>query len=318
MTKAISTESNVTVEKISFLSNNIKVVGNLYYPESNVNGASPFSAIIVGHPGSGVKEQAAGLYAKHLAERGFITLVFDCAYQGESEGTPRGLEYPAQRVEDFKSAVSFLTTVKEVAPNKIGVLGVCASGGYSLAAASTDHRIKAIATVSAVDIGQQFRKGADGKQDPAVLQNMLDLAAADRTAVANGKEQGYFPLFPENEEQAKTMGQHTFEGWEYYCTDRAQHPRSAKVFAWSSIDRMAEFSASDFVDLISPRPVLMIAGTEAVTLWITEEAYNKANEPKEKFLIDGASHVALYDKEEYVSQAFNKLDEFFRKNLVSF
>lgn len=318
MTKTISTASSATVKKVSFLSNNIKVVGNLYFPESDVNSANPLPAIVVGHPGSGVKEQTAGLYAKRLAEKGFIALTFDCAYQGESEGTPRGLEYPAQRVEDFKSAVSFLTTVKEIDPDKIGVLGICASGGYSLAAASTDHRIKAIATVSAVDIGLQFRKGADGKQAPDVLQNMLDLAAADRTAVANGKEQGYFPLFPENEEQAKAMGQHTFEGWEYYCTDRAQHPRSAKVFAWSSIDRMAEFSASDFVDLISPRPMLLIAGTEAVTLWITEEAYNKANEPKEMFLIDGASHVALYDKEQYVAKAIEKLDTFYRENLISF
>ena len=99
-----------TAKPISFQSNNIKIAGNIYYPSNIVLGKKSASAIVVSHPGGGVKEQTAGLYAKLLAEKGFITLTFDAAYQGESEGTPRGFEDPMQRVEDIKSAVAFLAT----------------------------------------------------------------------------------------------------------------------------------------------------------------------------------------------------------------
>lgn len=308
--------SKISEKKVSFKSNNITIAAILFYNEANFSTSKPGPAIIVGHPGSGVKEQTAGLYAKRLAEKGFITLTFDCAYQGESEGMPRGLEDPAQRVEDFKSAVSFLSTIKEVDVNNIGVLGICASGAYVLAAASSDHRIKAVATVSAVDMGKQWRVGGDGKQDPAVFQHLLDLGATDRTAVANGHEQGYMKLFPETGEEARALaGEHGFEGWEYYCTTRAENPRSQKYFAYSSFDRIADFDAFKFVEYISPRPILMIVGSEAVTSWMTKEAMDKAKEPKEVYVINGASHVALYDKDQYVSPAVEKLKNFFDKNL---
>ncbi|XZF16031.1 alpha/beta hydrolase [Chitinophagaceae bacterium MMS25-I14] len=312
-----STENTgkTSVKSVSFKSNGLTLAGNLYYPGDKVP-ARPSPAIVVSHPGTGVKEQTAGLYAKLLAERGFITLTFDAAYQGESEGTPRGLEDPAQRVEDIKSAVSFLTTLDEVDATNIGVLGICASGGYGLSAASTDHRIKAIATVSAADMGRQFRNGGDGKQDPAIIQSMLDAAAGVRTAEAKGNGISSFPVFPETSEQAKAMGQHVFEGWEYYCTDRGQHPRSAKTFTWSSVDRIAAFDAFRFADLIAPRPVLLIAGTEADTLWMTNEAFEKAQEPKELFLVKGASHVDLYDKEAFVTPAIIKLEDFFKSKLI--
>lgn len=313
-TSSIKNEGKTRVKNVSFKSNGLSLAANLYFPEE-ANLTLPSKAVVVGHPGSGVKEQAAGLYARLLAERGFMALTFDAAYQGESEGTPRGLEDPSQRIEDIKSAVSFLTSMKEVDAANIGVLGICASGGYGLAAAATDHRIKAIATVSATDMGRQFRNGGDGKQSIAIIQSMLDAAAAARTAEAKGEGTGVFPIFPETAEQAKAMGQHVFEGWEYYCTDRAQHERSAKFFTWNSVDRIAAFDAFGFVDFIAPRPVLLIAGTEADTLWMTNDAFEKANEPKETFLIEGASHVALYDKHEYVTQAIIKLEDFFNSKL---
>jgi len=308
---------NYVKTDIAFESAGVNIAGHLYIPEGEAGVPRP--AIVVGHPGTAVKEQSAGLYARRLAEQGLVALTFDAAYQGESGGEPRGLEDPAHRVEDFKAAVSFLSGRDEVDPERIGALGICASGGYVIPATVTDQRIKAVATVSAADIHLQFRKGSDGKQDPAVFRSMLDAAAQARTSEARGEGIGVFPIFPETEEQARALGDlHAFEGWEYYCTDRAQHPRSAKFFTWNSIDRIAYFEAFRFIDQISPRPLLMIAGTQAVTSWMTTEAIANAKEPKELFWIDGATHVDTYDKDEYVSTAVTKLAAFFRTNLKAY
>ena len=282
----------MVMENVTFPSNGLEIAGHLYRP----NG-TPRGAIVVGHPGTGVKEQTAGVYARHLAEQGFLALAFDAAYQGESAGEPRGLEDPAQRVEDIRAAVTFL------GEERVGVLGICASGGYGLAAAGTDQRIKAIATVSMADIARQFRFGADGTQDPAVLQAML----------ASASQGDSFPLFPETEEAARALGQHGYEGWEYYCTPRAEHPRSAKTLTWNSVGRIAAFDAFRAVDLIAPRPLLLVVGQEAVTAWMSVEAYQKAGGPKEIHWVPGAGHVDLYDR--FVPQVVERVTEFFAANL---
>jgi fermentation-respiration switch protein FrsA (DUF1100 family) len=300
----------VTKTDVTFDSAGITLAGHLYTP-----GDGPRPGIVVGHPGSGVKEQAAGLYASRLAEQGFVTFAFDAAYQGESGGEPRGLEDPAYRVEDFKAAVSYLTTRPEVDADRIGTLGICASGGYALPATGSDHRVKAVATVSAVDIARQFRLGADGTQDPAVFQGMLDAAANARTVAARGEKPPTVPLFPETIEQARALGgEHGAEGFEYYRTPRGQHPRSATFFDWTSIDKMATFDAFAPIPLIGQRPLLMIVGTRALTSWMSVEAFQKATGPKELAWIGEASHVDLYDKEKYVGPAVEKLARFFADN----
>lgn len=300
---------------VTFDSAGIPIAGNLYIPEDVAAGRRP--AIVVSHPASGVKEQTAGLYARHLAEQGFITLAFDAAYNGESGGEPRGLEDPAHRIEDIKSAISFLSVRDDVDPERIGLLGICASGGYVIPVAATDHRIKAVATVSGVDVGKFFRHGYNGTQDPAVLQSMLDNAAKARTAQARGDAYQSFPIFPESEAAARALGQYVYEGWEYYCTPRGQNPRSAKQMPWISVDKMAASDGLSFIDMIAPRPLLMIVGTKADTKWIAEEAFPRAKEPKELFWIEGASHVDLYDKPQYVTPAVARLGDFYRQNLAA-
>ncbi|MFG6191356.1 alpha/beta hydrolase [Nonomuraea sp. JJY05] len=299
---------------ITFDSAGIPLAGHLYLPGTPA--AGPHPAIVVGHPGTSVKEQTAGLYARQLAERGFVTLAYDAAHQGESGGQPRGLEDPAQRVEDLKAAVSFLTTRSEVDAERIGALGICASGGYVLPATASDHRIKAVGTVSAVDVARQFRLGADGTQDPAVFQAMLDTAARARTAEARGEQPPVLTLFPDTAEQARALGgEHGVEGFDYYRTPRAQHPRAASFFTWTSIDKMAIFDAFAPIPLIGSRPLLMVVGTRAVTSWMSVEAFQRAIGPKELHWIDGASHVDLYDSKQYVDLAVEKLAGFFTGHL---
>jgi hypothetical protein len=298
---------------VTFDSAGINLAGHLYTPDGS---ARPGPAVVIGHPGSGVKEQAAGLYAQRLADRGFVTLAFDAAYQGESDGEPRGLEDPAHRVEDLKAAVSYLTTRPEADPDRIGALGICASGGYVLPATGSDHRIKAVATVSAVDIARQFRLGADGTQNASVFQGMLDMAASARTAAAHGEKPPVLTLFPETIEQARALGgEHGAEGFEYYRTPRARHPRSAGFLDLTSIDMMATFDAFAPVPLIGQRPLLMIAGTRAITSWMSIEAFQQAVGPREIYWVDGASHVDLYDKEQHVGPVVDKLAGFFAENI---
>ena len=185
-----------------------------------------------------------------------------------------------------------------------------------LSATASDHRIKAVGTVSAVDIARHFRNGADGTQDPAVFQHMLDAAAAARTAEARGEGPQSFQLFPDTGEQARARGgQYGLEGFEYYISGPTAHPHSAKFLTWSSVNHMAFFEAFRFVSLIGQRPLLMIVGNRAVTAWMSIHAFQNAASPKEPHWIDGASHNDLYYKKQYVDPAVEKLTGFFTQNL---
>ena len=162
---------------VTFPSSGLALAGILFTPDHHAG--DPIPAVVVSHPCGGVKEQTASLYAERLARAGFDALVFDAAYQGESEGTPRGLENPFQRAEDVRSAVTYLTTREDIDAERIAALGICGSGGYVPFAAQTDHRIKAVATISAADPGDLFRHGLCRTQGPEVLQGMLDQAGAN-------------------------------------------------------------------------------------------------------------------------------------------
>ncbi|WP_064120700.1 alpha/beta hydrolase [Pseudomonas fluorescens] len=299
---------------VSFLSNGLKLAGHLYLP-ADLQPGEQRPAIVVAHPFGGVKEQTAGLYAGKLAEKGLIALAYDASYQGESAGEPRYLEDPFVRAEDIKSAIDFLANHASVNPERIGALGICASGGYVPFAAQTERRIRAVATVSAADIGLLYREGLGGTGSPEQLKQLLEEVGQQRTREARGEPVRIDPIVPETADIRADTPTLFREGSDYYRTARAQHPNSPNKYVFTSIGRIAAYSSYDHINLISPHPLLMIAGTEADTRYFSEMAIEKAMEPKELVLIEGASHIDLYDKEQFVGPAVQKLAGFFKHYL---
>lgn len=306
--------NQVTVQKVTFPGKQVTIAGNLFLP-AGFDKSKKYPAIIVGHPAGGVKEQTAGLYAEKLAQAGFITLAFDASYQGESGGEPRFLEDPSIRVEDFRSATDYLSTHAAIDPNRIGVLGICAGGGFAIKAAQTEHRLKAVATVSMVDLGQLRREGLAGVLK-SQMQQRLEEVGKQRTKEANGEPVKYVNyVFNSREEvPANATGMYK-EGYEYYRTPRGQHPNSQNKYVFTSLDKLMDFTALDNVEMISPRPLLLIVGSKADSRYFSDNAFAKAAQPKELFEVSGASHIDMYDKPEYVPQAVKKLTEFFNTQL---
>lgn len=314
---AKNTEDKIMKEKVYYNQkySDIKIAGELYKPE-NFDKNKKYPAIVVVHPAGGVKEQVAGLYAKKLSEKGFITLAYDAAYQGESGGEPHYLENPASRVEDVRSAVDYLSTLPFVDKEHIGALGICAGGGYAFNAAETEMRIKAVATVSAFDLGRARRQGLGDSLTVEQQQQKLKEAAEQRTKEANDepvKYSGYVQnSLEEIPENAPAMYR---QGYEYYRTPLAQHPRSENKYIFSNYAQQAAFTAFDRPEFLSPRPVLFIVGENAESAYFSKEAYDKALEPKEYVVIPNATHMEMYYKPEYVTPAVEKLTEFYGKYL---
>ena len=295
---------------VKFSSGNQTIAGTLFIPDE-AQGASP--AIVISHPFGSVRQQSPINYATRLTKEGFVTLTFDAAYQGESTGEPRQLEDPFIRVENIKDAVSYLATREEVDADRIGALGICASGGFVPFAASSDIRIKAVATVSGADLGDVYRSQTE------TLPKLLKASAQARTDRAAGKDVEAQPMIPMTQDQANEYPDRSMykEAYDYYRTDRAKDDRAPNTVDPTSFDRVAVFDAYGFIDQISPRPLLMIAGSDADTLPYSQNSIEKAQEPKELFIIDGASHVDLYDKPEYVDPAVAKMSSFFHENLAT-
>lgn len=311
--KIIIKESGVSVQKITFPNRHISVVGNIYYP-GDYDNTKKYPSIVVGHPAGGVKEQVAGFYAEMLAGRGFITLAFDASYQGESGGTPRFLDDPAVRTEDLRAAADYMTNRSDVDANRLGVLGICAGGGFVIKAAQTEHRYKAVATVSMADLGQLRRDGLNGALKPR-MRERLDEVGRQRTLEARGEPLKYVNIVANTAEEAKQYDSKMYQqGYEYYRVTH-RHPNSQNKYLFTSLDKLMAFTALDHVEMISPRPLLLIAGSEAESFYYSQEAYDKAEEPKELFTIEGGGHIDLYYKQEFYKQVIKKLNDFYQKNL---
>jgi fermentation-respiration switch protein FrsA (DUF1100 family) len=309
--KTFPKSTQVEHQKVSFYNRlGINLVGDLYIPRS-LDRSRRYPAIVVGHPYGGVKEQTSGLYAQTMAERGFVTLAFDASYNGESGGQPRFIASPEALVEDFSAAVDYLGTNALVDRGRIGVIGICGSGGFSLAAAQIDPRIKAVATVSMYDIGQANRQGLAESVDVAALKKSLGDIAAQRWAEADGAAKAMFIGTPETLTDNSTAIDREF--FDYYRTPRGHHPRSTTAITRTSSAPMVLFSAFEHLDWISPRPVLFITGDRAHSRIFSEQAFKKASEPKEIYVVPGAGHVDLYDRVNLIP--WDKLTSFFTQHL---
>ena len=302
-------------KKVTFKKLGLNIAGLLFLP-NNFDVKNKYPAIVVTHPGGGVKEQCSSLYAWNLAKNGYVALAFDASHQGESEGLPRYLEDPTSRVEDIRSAVDFLVSLKYVDENKIGAMGICAGAGYTMNAIQTDLRIKAAAGISTWNTGHSARFGFPGVNIENFMQKLLKEVAEARTKEARGEEPLYWNYVPKSENDIdKNTSVIQKEAYEYYRTERCSYPTSVNKYLVSSNDKLAAWDAFQYIDTVSPRPLLFIVGSKADTLYFTEDAYKRANAPKEIFTIENATHVDLYDKPEFVNQVVNKLTEFFDKGV---
>lgn len=307
--------------RVSFKCRAYTLAAHLYTPAEG----SPRrggAAVVICPPWTGVKEQAPSNYARVLAAAGFTCLCYDAVFQGESTGEPRCLEDPAQRVEDVKAAVTYLISRDDLVDRRrIGVLGICASGGYACTAAQTDVRIAAVATLSAVCMGAMARRGLDqnfGDGTLTVLQARLEVASVDRNSDITGRKMGTMQVLPRHFDPAhppKGMSESFCDLASYYRTDRGRHPRAPNTCLPRSWDLMANYDAFQWNRMISPRPVLAIAGTKAATRWFSEDAVARAaDERAELFMVEGFTHADLYD---HVDVAGEKLVEYFARFLAS-
>jgi hypothetical protein len=309
-------KGKVNIHPVAYKINGIAIAANVYTPP-NYDASQKYAAVVIAHPNGGVKEQVAGLYAQHLAEQGFITITADAAYQGGSGGTPRYVDKPANRIEDIHAMADFISQFAGVDTAKLGLLGICGGGGYSLKAAQSDKRFKAVATLSMFNSGVVRRNGFMNSQ-VSTIQQRLKQASDARAMEAAGGEVLYAnnSTKPLTDEQIAALPFDLYrEGYIYYSITHA-HPNSSGKYTLSSLLDLMTFDASSNMDLIN-QPLLMIAGSKADTYYMTDDAFNKATNTKSKelFLINGATHIQTYWKPEYVSQAVNKLVSFYQANL---
>ena len=302
---------NVTFKNLN--GHGITMAATINFP-AGFDESKTYPAVVVSHPGGGVKEQAAGLYAQKLAEAGLITIAFDRSYQGASTGEPRQLENPYISTEDVSAVIDYLTTLPYVDSNRIGAMGVCAGAGYSANAAINDRRIKALGMVSAVNIGQMFRNGWENNVSDADAVGYLDFGASARTGDAATGQYTVIPLAPLKEEDAPN--EELREAWEYYHTERCAHPNAPGYALARNLSQIITYDAYHKAEAFLTQPILAVAGSVAGSKWMSEDLMARAaSTDKTLHVIEGANHMSLYDVPEYVDQAVAQLGEFFNRTL---
>lgn len=289
----------------------IEIAGDLYVAK-DLDQSKKYPAIVIGPPYGGVKEQGPGVYANELAQRGFVVLTFDPAYHGYSGGEPRYTTSTMLYAEDFCAGVDFLGTLPYVDREKIGSVGICGSGGFSICAASMDTRIKAVVTSAMYDISGSMTSMGSGP----MRERMLQGAAASRWAYVDSGEatvQYAYPDAPLDEVPDNIQGLNR-EWWTFYATKRGWHPNARTNSNSISMADMITFPGTHHIADISPRPILFITGDIAHSRGMSEEAYARAAEPKELYVAQGdVMHIDLYD--DVTKIPFDKIESFFKEYL---
>ncbi|EFE52655.1 Tat pathway signal sequence domain protein [Providencia rettgeri DSM 1131] len=305
----------------------LALVGDLYQPKHT---SGLFAAIVLSGPFGAVKEQSSGLYAQTLAERGFITLAFDPSFTGESEGEPRNVASADINTEDFSAAVDFLGLQPNVDRERIGALAICGLSGMALTAASSDSRIKAVATASMYDMSRSISRGYQDNYTIEERHKVIDYLSQQRWKDAkNGHYALGYHEVPFDEDGNIIEGQRVLPEtlpenappvlaafFDYYRTPRGFHPRSINsTTAWTATTPISffNFPMHTNIEMISPRPILLIAGENAHSRYYSEDVYKVASDPKELLIIPNADHVDLYDNLSKIP--FDKLTVFFQQNL---
>lgn len=312
---AENVEGKVNIRPVGYKLHGLDIAANVYVP-ANYDPAKKYPAIVVAHPNGGVKEQVAGLYAQRLAENGYITLVADASYQGASGGEPRHTDKPAYREEDIHGMIDFISQYPAVDAERIGILGICGGGGYTLKTAESDKRLKAVATLSMFNSGRVRRNGYNDSQIDTVQERLAKAVEARAHAVKTGEERLVGSMAGITDEQAEKLPFALYrEGFQYYLRTHA-HPNSTFEYTESSLMDLMTWDATDQIELIN-QPLLMIAGENADSLYMTQDAFAKATgtADKELFLIPNATHIQTYHVPEYVDMAAGKLVKFFDEKL---
>jgi fermentation-respiration switch protein FrsA (DUF1100 family) len=319
----------VNRQKVTFKNRyGITLSGDLYTPKNIAK--QKLSALIISGPFGAVKEQSSGLYANELAAQGFVTLAFDPSFTGESEGEVRNVGSPEIFTEDFSAAVDYIGLLPSVDRNRIGVIGICGLSGMALTAATSDSRIKAIATVSMYDMSRSMSRSYKDSYTLEQRHKVIDYLSQQRWKDAeSGKYELGLHEVPFDEKGNIIKGNRVLPDslpkepnsvlasfFNYYRTPRGFHSRSINsTTAWTATTPMSFFSfpMAANIQMISPRPILLIAGENAHSRYYSEDIYKMASEPKELLIVPKADHVDLYDKTALIP--FDKLKSFFTKNM---
>ncbi|KAL2678452.1 hypothetical protein Neosp_009198 [[Neocosmospora] mangrovei] len=308
---------DVQIQPITFPTQyQTSISANLFYLR-NLSRNAETAAIVVGHPMGAVKEQSANLYATKLAEQGFITVSIDLPHWGGSGGEPRNAVAVEHYAEAFSAAVDYLSLQDFVDRERIGGVGICASGSFIISAAKIDFRFKAIATVSMYDMGAAARNGIRKSQTLAQRKEIIVAAAAQRWNESEGAEAELTGGTADSREDAVDPIQQEF--YDFYRTTRGEVtppgalPNTTTHPTLSSFVKFFNFYPFNDIETISPRPLLFISGDQAHSREFSENAYGRAAEPKELLWVPDAGHVDLYDRLELIP--FDRLARFFEDNL---